>query len=153
MSEGPYILVINARFYEDVADELVKGAVAAIEAVDGTHLIVEVPGAFEIPAALRMAVRSMELVGGRRRFDGFILLGCVVRGETDHYDHVCREAIHGINDLAVQYSLAVGMGILTCETKDQAMTRASTSSGNKGGQAAAAALKMIDVKRGFLPPR
>ena len=153
MSEGPYILIIEARFYEDIADELARGAIAAIEARDGTYLRVSVPGSLEIPAAIRFAVRSMELVGGRRRFDGYVALGCVIRGETSHYDHVCREAIRGVNDLTLEYSLATGMGILTCETQEQAMKRAATGGLNKGGAAANAAIDMIDVKRSFLPPR
>ncbi|HJN04414.1 MAG TPA: 6,7-dimethyl-8-ribityllumazine synthase [Alphaproteobacteria bacterium] len=153
MDEGPYLLIISARFYPDVADELQRGAFAAIEAAGGTHMDVEVPGTLEIPAALRMAVRSMELVGGRRRFDAYVALGCVIRGETDHYDHVCREAIHGISDLTTQYSLAVGMGILTCETMEQAIVRAAADGTNRGGNAAEAALAMMEVKRGFLPAR
>ena len=153
MSEGPYLLIIDSRFYEDIADQMVNGAVAAIEAGEGTHTRVSVPGAFEIPAALRFAVRSMELVGGRRRYDGFVLLGCIIRGETDHYEHVCRESIRGISDLAVRYSLAVGLGILTCDTREQALARANVNEGNKGGAAAEAAMHMIRVKRSFLPPR
>lgn len=153
MSEGPYLLIIDSRFYEDVADELVRGAVAAIEAGQGSHTRVSVPGAFEIPAAVRFAVRSMELVGGRRRYDGYVLLGCIIRGETDHYEHVCRESIRGISELAAQYSLAVGLGILTCDTREQALVRADVSQGNKGGAAADAAMHMIRVKRSFLPPR
>ncbi len=153
MSEGPYLLIIDSRFYEDVADELVRGAVAAIETGQGSHTRVSVPGAFEIPSAVRFAVRSMELVGGRRRYDGYVLLGCVIRGETDHYEHVCRESIRGISELSTQYSLAVGLGILTCDTREQALARADVSQGNKGGAAADAAMHMIRVKRSFLPPR
>ncbi len=134
MSDGPYLLIIDARFYEDIADELVKGAVAAIEARGGSHMRVSVPGAFEIPAAVRFAVRSMELVGGRRRYDGYTLLGCVIRGETDHYEHVSRESIRVISDIAVQYSLAVGLGILTCNTREQAIARAAVDGGEQGGR-------------------
>ncbi len=153
MSDGPFLLIIDSRFYEDIADELVKGAIAAIEGSGGSYTRVSVPGAFEIPAAVRFAVRSMELVGGRRRFDGYALLGCVIRGETDHYEHVCRESIRAINDITVQYSLAVGLGILTCNTREQAISRAAVDQGNKGGAAAEAAMQMINVKRSFLPPR
>lgn len=153
MSEGPYLLIIDARFYEDIADELVKGAIAAIEAGGGSHTRVSVPGAFELPAAVRFAVRSMELVGGRRRYDGYVALGCVIKGETDHYEHVCRESIHGISNIAVEYSLAVGLGILTCATREQAVARAAVNQGNKGGAAAEAAMHMIRVKRSFLPAR
>lgn len=153
MNDDPYILIIDARFYEDIADELVKGAIAAVEAGQASHTRVSVPGAFELPAAVRFAVRSMELVGGRRRYDGYVLLGCVIKGETDHYEHVSREAIRGIGDIAVQYSLAVGLGILTCNTHEQAVARAAANGANKGGAAAEAALHMIRVKRSFLPSR
>lgn len=153
MSDDPYLLIIDSRFHEDIADELVKGAIAAIEAGQASHTRVSVPGAFEIPAAVRFAVRSMELVGGRRRYDGYVLLGCVIRGETDHYEHICRESIGGIGELTLQYSLAIGMGILTCKTREQAAARAAVNQGNKGGAAAEAAMHMIRVKRSFLPPR
>ena len=153
MDEGPYLLIVDARFYEDIADELVRGAVAAIEGAGGSHTRVSVPGAFEIPAAIRMAIRSMELVGGRRRYDGYVALGCVIRGETSHYHHVCREATRGINDIAMQFSVAVGNGILTCENREQALIRAAVDQGNKGGAAASAAIDMVRVKRELMPAR
>lgn len=153
MSDDPYLLIIDARFYEDIADELVKGAIAAIEAGQASYTRVSVPGAFEVPAAVRFAVRSMELVGGRRRYDGYVLLGCVIQGETDHYEHIGRETIRAISDITVEYSLAVGLGILTCDTREQAIARAAVNQGNKGAAAAEAALHMIRVKRSFLPPR
>lgn len=153
MSDEPYLLIIDSRFYEDIADELVKGAIAAIEAGEASYARVSVPGAFEIPAAVRFAVRSMELVGGRRRYDGYVLLGCVIRGETDHYERISQESIRAISDLTVQYSLAVGLGVLTCDTHEQAIVRAAVNQGNKGGAAAEAALHMIRVKRSFVPPR
>lgn len=153
MSDEPYLLIIDSRFYEDVADELVKGAIAAAEAGNASYTRVSVPGAFEIPAAVRFAVRAMELVGGRRRYDGYVLLGCVIRGETDHYEHVARESIRAISDIVMQYSLAVGLGVLTCDTREQAIARAAVNQGNKGGAAAEAAMHMIRVKRSFLPAR
>lgn len=153
MSDDPYLLIIDSRFYEDIADELVKGAIAAIEASQASYTRVSVPGAFEVPAAVRFAVRSMELVGGRRRYDGYVLLGCVIRGETDHYEHIGRETIRSISYITAEYSLAVGLGILTCDTREQAIARAAVNQGNKGGAAAEAALHMVRVKRSFLPPR
>ncbi len=130
-----------------------KGAIAAIEASKASYTRVSVPGAFELPAAMRFAVRSMELVGGRRRYDGYVLLGCVIRGETDHYEHISRETIRAISDTTVEYALAVGLGVLTCDTREQAVARAAVNQGNKGGAAAEAALHMVRVKRSFLPPR
>jgi len=153
MSDDPYLLIIDSRFYEDIADELVKGAIAAIEASQASYTRVSVPGAFELAAAVRFAVRSMELVGGRRRYDGYVVLGCVIRGETDHYEHISRESIRAVSNLTVEYSLAVGLGILTCNTREQAISRAAVDQGNKGGAAAEAAMQMINVKRSFLPPR
>jgi len=153
MDEGPYLLVIDSLFYPEVSEELVKGALAEIGKSGGTYTRVSVPGAFEIPGAIRMAVRSLELVGGRRRFDGYVALGCVIRGETSHYDHVCQEVTRGLMDIALNFSVAVGNGVLTCENMEQAMYRASPDQGNKGGFAAAAAIRMIEVKRQILPPR
>ena len=153
MTDAPYLLVVEARFYEDIADELVKGAEAAIEAAGATHTRIWVPGALEIPAAIKMAIRSIDLPGGRRRYDGFVALGCVIRGETSHYDHVCQECMHGLAQLGTTYSVAIGNGVLTCENRDQAWQRAAVDCGDKGGTAARAALRMIDVKRDLIPER
>ena len=152
---APYLLIIDARFYEDVSDELVLGAIAEMDSIGGTYHRVSVPGVFEIPAGIRLAVRSMELVSAavHKRFDGYIALGCVIRGETDHYEHVAREGLRGVNDLAMQYSIAVGMGILTCHTKEQALERASVDKGNVGGRAARTAVQMVEFKRSLLPDR
>ncbi len=153
MVDAPYLLIVDARYYADISDELVRGALGAIEEVRGSHMRVSVPGAFELPAAIRMAIRSMELVGGRRRYDGYVALGCVIRGETSHYDHICMEATRGLNDIAMNFSVAVGNGILTCETREQALARAATNQGNKGAQAARAAIEMVRVKRELMPAR
>lgn len=153
MSDAPFLLVVEARFYEDIADELVKGAIAVIEGAGATYTRIWVPGALEIPTAIRMAVRSMDLPAGRRRYDGFVALGCVIRGETSHYDFVCQECMHGIAHLGITYSVAIGNGVLTCENRDQAWKRAAVDNGDKGGSAARAALRMIDVKRDLLPER
>ena len=149
MTEAPHVLVVEARFYEDIADELVKGAVACIESADATYNRIDVPGAFEIPAAIRMAVKALDVVGGRRRYDAFVALGCVIRGETTHYDYVCRESARGLQDLAIQHVLAIGYGILTCESREQAWARAAVDQGNKGGVAARAALRMVGLKKDF----
>jgi len=132
-----------------VAAELLSGATAELEAAGATSERIEVPGAFEIPAAIRMAIRSMDFYAGRRRYDGYIALGCVIRGETSHYDYICMESARKLQDLAVNYTLALGYGILTCETHDQAMERAAVDRKNKGGDAARACLSMIGVKQRF----
>jgi len=149
MSETPHLLIIEARYYEKISDELAKGAMAALEAAGATYDRLAVPGAFEIPAAIRMHIKAMELVGGRRRYDGYVGLGCVIRGETSHYDYVCSECARGLMDLTLEYSVAVGFGVLTVENEAQAWARALVDKADKGGVVANAALRMIEVKREF----
>lgn len=146
---APHILIVEARFYEDIADELVKGAIGALEKVGVTFDRLAVPGAFEIPAAIRMAIRAMHFHPHRRRYDGYVALGCVIRGETTHYDYVCQESARGLQDLALEFTLALGYGILTVENESQAWERARVDRKNKGGDAARACLAMIEAKRGF----
>ncbi len=149
MAEQPHILIVEARFYADIADELIRGALAEVEKAGASHERVAVPGAFEIPAAVRMAVRSMDFVGGQRRHDGYLALGCVIRGETSHYDYICGESARKLQDLACEHTLALGYGILTCETREQAWERASVEGRNKGGEVARACLDMVELKRHF----
>jgi 6,7-dimethyl-8-ribityllumazine synthase len=149
MSDAPHIMVIEARFYDDLADELANGAIAELEKAGASWERFAVPGALEIPAAIRYAVKSMDFYSGRRRFDGYVALGCVIRGETSHYDYVCMESARGLQDLALHYTLAVGNGILTVENREQAWARASVKAKNKGGAAARACLDMIGLKRHF----
>jgi 6,7-dimethyl-8-ribityllumazine synthase len=154
MTDTPHILIVEARFYEDLADEMVRGATAQIDAAGATWERVAVPGAFEIPAAVRYAIKSMDFYSGRRRFDGYVALGCVIRGETTHYDYVCVESARALQDLAIDYTLAIGYGILTVENREQAWMRAAVKHKNKGGAAARACLDMIELKRHFrLYPR
>jgi 6,7-dimethyl-8-ribityllumazine synthase len=136
----PHLLVIEARFYDDLADELLKGAAAAISSAGATFERVSVPGALEIPAALAMAIR------GKKRFDGFVALGCVIRGETTHYETVAGESARALMDLAVEHGLAIGNGVLTVENEEQAWARAKVAELDKGGAAAKAALAMIALK-------
>ncbi|MCZ6858727.1 MAG: 6,7-dimethyl-8-ribityllumazine synthase [Alphaproteobacteria bacterium] len=145
----PHVMVVESRFYEDIADELVKGAEAVLDDAGVSYERFAVPGALEIPAAIRFAVKSREFNPVRRRFDAYVALGCVVRGETSHYDLVCRESARALQDLHSEFTLAIGFGILTCETKDQAIERAAVDRGNKGAVAARAALEMVEMKRFF----
>jgi 6,7-dimethyl-8-ribityllumazine synthase len=145
----PHILIVEARFYEEISDELAKGAVAALKSAGVTFDRLAVPGAFEIPAAIRMAIHAMDFYPHRRRYDGYVALGCVIRGETTHYDYVCGESARGLQDLAVKYTLALGYGILTVENEAQAWERARVDRKNKGGDAARACLAMIEAKRKF----
>lgn len=138
----PHVMIVEARFYVDIADELCRGAVAALEAAGATHERVTVPGAFEIPAAIAMAH-----VANPSRFDGYIALGCVIRGETTHYDYVCSESARGLQDLAVSRALAIGYGILTVEDHAQAWARAAVDKKDKGADVAQACLRMIELQR------
>ncbi len=149
MSDQPHIMIALSRYYEEVAEQLLAGTLAVLEEAGASYELYEVPGAFEIPAAMATAMRSPEFSGGRRRFDGYIALGCVIRGETTHYDYVCGECARGLQDLAVRHCLALGFGVLTTENMDQAMARADVNRGNKGADAANACLRMVEFKRQF----
>ena len=153
VAERPHVMIVEARFYEDIADELAKGAIAAVEKRGASYERVSVPGCLEIPGAIRFAIRAMDLVPGRRRFDAYVALGCVIRGETSHYDIVANESARGLCDLVQDYTLALGNGVLTCETRAQAEARAAVNGKNKGAVAADAALDMVELKRqfGFYP--
>ena len=139
---GPHIMVAVSRFYEDIADQLLLGASSRLEEDNATYEVIDVPGAFELPAAIRFASLS-------GTFDGYIALGCVIRGQTSHYEHVCSESARALSDLAIRLQLAVGYGILTTETREQAWVRASVGELNKGRDAAAACLRMVEVRRRF----
>lgn len=144
MSAAKKLLIIEARFYDDLADALAEGAIKTIEAAGATYDRVAVPGVLEIPAALSMAMTAME--GDGVLYDGFVLLGVVIRGETTHYDIVANESNRVVMDLIVDADLAVGNGILTVENSDQAWARAKVDDKNKGGAAARAALDMIALR-------
>lgn len=146
------LLVVVAPFYRDIADMLIEGATAEIAAAGATHELIEVPGALELPTAIGLADRLSN-------FDGYVALGCVIRGETTHYDTVCNDSSRGLMLLGLQGCL-IGNGILTVESRDQAVARADPARMNKGAGAAAAALHLIALARrwggrkkgvGFLP--
>jgi 6,7-dimethyl-8-ribityllumazine synthase len=147
MTEKLRVLIVEARFYSDLADEMAKGAIAALDKAGILHDRIAVPGTFEVPAAIRFALRAMETHSATSNYSGFIALGTVIRGETDHYDHICREVSRALMDIAVKQSVALGFGILTCETKEQAEARADISRGDKGADAAQACLRMMDLKK------
>jgi 6,7-dimethyl-8-ribityllumazine synthase len=139
----PHILIVEARFYPEIADEMLKGAIQALDKEGATHERVSVPGAFEIPAAIAMTLEAHRQAPPHRRFDGFLALGCVIRGETTHYDYVCGESARALMDIATQQTIALGYGILTVENGEQAWKRARIGEKNKGGDAARACLAMI----------
>jgi len=134
------ILIIEARYYTDISDALLAGALEILQqpGVEITKTVV--PGALEIPHVISYA----EAAGSG--FDGYVALGCVIRGETTHYDYVCQESARALMDLAVQKQLAIGNGIITVENEDQAWARASKEKKDKGGFAANAVLKMIKIR-------
>ena len=144
MADPFHILIAEARFYDDITDELVQGAQAVLDAASATFETVAVPGAYELPAAVRMAME-------RGRFDGYIALGCVIRGETSHYDYVCGESARGLMALCTEHGIALGYGILTTENRDQAWVRASRADKDKGAVAARACLQMIALRCAFNP--
>jgi len=139
------ILIVVAPYYKDIADDLVAGASAVLERVGATSEIIEVPGALEIPSAIALAHRMSN-------FDGYVALGCVIRGETTHYDTVCNDSSRGLMLLGLQ-GCCLGNGILTVETRDQAIVRAAPKDQDKGGGAAAAALHLIALARKWGKPR
>jgi len=142
MADGALrVLIVEARFYSDLADELLEGASDVLTAFGAEFEVVTVPGALEIPAAIAMAR------AGDAPFDGYVALGCVIRGETWHFEIVAGESARGLMELAVGGTLAIGNGILTVEDDAQAWARARVSQGDKGGGAARACLEMIAVKR------
>ncbi|MTI17376.1 6,7-dimethyl-8-ribityllumazine synthase [Rhodobacteraceae bacterium RKSG542] len=147
MAAIPHILVIEARFYEELSDALFEGANAVLTDAGAKVSRLEVPGVLEIPSALSMALAAME--NGDADFDGFVLLGVVIRGETTHYDIVANESARAIMELAIDAAVAIGNGIQTVEDEAQAWARASVDKKNKGGAAAEACLRMIEVRDHF----
>ncbi len=135
-------LIVRSTFYPDIAGMLTDGATTALATAGRQWDTVEVPGAFEIPGAIAQAARGAG-------FAGYIALGCVIRGETTHYDYICSESAHGLMSLATRDRLAIGYGILTCETRAQAIERADPEQGNKGADAAAAALTLAALGNRF----
>jgi 6,7-dimethyl-8-ribityllumazine synthase len=144
MADGSHILIVEARFYPDISDELMSGATAALGAAGATFDRVEVPGVFEIPGAVRMAVAATDAAP---KYDGYLVLGCVIRGETTHYDIVANESARALQSLVCEFALALGFGVLTVENEAQAWARARVAEMNKGAEAARACLAMIDLKR------
>lgn len=145
------ILIIEARFNEKIGDELVAGAIAELEAQGAGWERIAVPGALEIPQVLAAAVNSGLIPAGApsNQYAGAIALGCVIRGETYHFEIVSNQSNHWLMDIATRHCVPVGNGILTVETEQQAMERAKGGRDGKGGDAARACLRMVDLMRQF----
>ena len=137
------ILIATSRYYDHISRELAAGALEALSDEDVETEVIEVPGAFEVPGIIAMAADSGQ-------YDGYIALGCVIRGETSHYDYVCGESARGLMDLAVKRRLAIGYGILTVENEAQALARADRKQKNKGKDAADACLAMLKMRKKFV---
>ena len=140
----PHILIIDAPYYEHISGELVAGAVEVLEAAGATYEKLDVPGVLEIPAALSMALEGAH--NGGKAYDGFITLGCVIRGETTQYDIVAFESARALMDISIAECICLGNGIQTVENEAQALARARKSELNKGGHAAEAVLQMIKLR-------
>ena len=139
---APSVLIVVAPYYKKIAEDLIAGAREVLDEVGASHDLIEVPGALEVPTAIRMA---------SKRYEGFVALGCVIRGETTHYETVCNDSSRGLTLLGLD-GLCIGNGILTCENMDQALVRAAPDEQNKGGGAANAALHLITLARRFATP-
>lgn len=136
------ILIVEAPYYTEVSDNLAAGAIAVLDEHNASYERIEVPGALEIPLAIKLAHESGQ-------YDGFLALGCVIRGETTHYDIVCNESCRGLTILGLKHNIAIGNGILTCENMQQALERARPDKKNKGRDVAQAALRLIELKAKF----
>lgn len=139
------ILLVVSPYYHDLSEKLIAGATTAIYEAGYSAEMITVPGALEIPAAVSLAHKS-------GRYSGFVALGCVIRGDTSHYDIVSNESARGLQEVALTRDAAIGNGILTCENMEQALLRAEVAQGNKGGEAARAAIRMIQIREMFENP-
>jgi len=147
--QKPKILIVQSSYYEEVATLLAQGALQVLNSAGVSYEIIDVPGAFEIPVAIGYAVKSMSFEAEASRFDGYVALGCVIKGETHHDQIVGSESAHGLMEVALRYTLAIGNGILTCNTLEQALRRAQPDGFDRGGAAAEACLRMIELKHLF----
>jgi 6,7-dimethyl-8-ribityllumazine synthase len=144
-AKGARMLVVEARYYDEIANALLAGAMKALDEAGATTERISVPGALEIPGAIAIALDAA--VKKRRPYDGVVALGCVIRGDTIHFEIVSEESARGLMDLSMTRALPVGNGILTVDTEDQAFSRARVEGQDKGGDAARAALALIRIKR------
>jgi 6,7-dimethyl-8-ribityllumazine synthase len=142
---GARILVVEARFYDDIADALLAGAARALEAAGASFESVSVPGSLEVPSAIAIALEAAERSG--RPYDGVVALGCVIRGDTIHFEIVSTQSARALMDLSVARRVPIGNGILTVDTDAQAWSRARPEEADKGGDAARAALALVRLKR------
>ncbi len=144
----PHLLIIDAPYYTHISKALLEGAEEVLAREGATWDVCDVPGVLEIPAAIAIVLDGMD--GGGKAYDGFVLLGCVIRGETTHYDIVAFESARAIMNISIAEALCIGNGIQTTENEEQALARADKARLNKGGHAAQAALDMIKLREKFV---
>jgi 6,7-dimethyl-8-ribityllumazine synthase len=143
---APHLLVVRAPYYVEVVDGLRDGAARMLREVGASFEVLDVAGALELAGAVRLAVAAASNPGGRR-YHGFVILGCVVRGETDHYEYVCQQAMSGLTQVVQNHALCMGIGLLTVNTVEEALARSGADGHNKGTEAAVAALMQIRAAR------
>ena len=149
MKKSIKILIVESRFYSDISDQLLLGAKKHLDSKKVLYDVISVTGALEIPQAINIVVANTSRPEQELEYNGFIALGCVIRGETSHYEYVCSESIHWLNYLAIKHNLCIGNGILTCENLDQALFRSALNKGNKGRSAAEASLALVKLKNNY----
>ena len=142
--KGTRILLVEARYYDDVADALLTGAMKVLDGAQAKVDRISVPGSLEIPAAIAMALDAAQRK--RRPYDGVVALGCVIRGDTIHFEIVSHQSARGLMDIAIARALPIGNGIITVDTEAQALARARPEEQDKGGDAARAALALVDIR-------
>ncbi len=145
----PHIMIVESRFYPDLADELARGAIERLERAGATYKRVAVPTLFEVPIAIRYAIRAVEIFPARKRFDGYLALGCAVKSDETRADLVSNECTHALMALCTQFSLALGFGIAACESREDAWKCASVKADDIGGHAAGNCLDMVQLKTEF----
>ncbi len=146
MGPPPRILLVRAPYYREVVDGMTEGAKRILAEAGAIAEILDVAGAFELPQAIRIALGRKQ-TGSGMEFDGYVALGCVVRGETDHYEFICAASMNGLMEVALQHGIALGTGLLTVDTLAQAVARSGSDGHNKGAEAAVAALRQVDAAR------
>lgn len=139
-------MIVVSPYYEEIAAHLLNGAKAVLDEKNYTYEVYEVPGALEIPLAIQYGVERKEGRGaGKIGFDAYVALGCVIRGQTAHYDIVSNESARGLTQLSLNHSVPIGNGILTCDSREQALERARPDKRNKGAAAAKAAVELLEL--------
>ncbi len=146
---APHIMIVESRFYPDIAEELTRGAIVQLDAMGATYKRCPVPTLFEVPVAIRYAIRAVELFPARKRFDGYLALGCAIRDEHTPHDLLSTECTHAVLGLSVQFSLATGYGVVAVDNRDEAWKRASVKGDDYGGQAAKTCIDMVRLKTDF----